>query len=1839
MKKVIFIFFSLLLSLTAMADHYSQLWKKVEEAKSKDLPKTQINILNQIINKATLEKNYGQLLKAELSRGNCMAAISPDSVAPFLSLIETRQKQVNNPVIKAVYASVLGAIYAQNPFNENDVVAKEKSKKWYQLSMTNPDLLAKNKCSDYEPAIVKGDYSQVFNGDLLHVVGMQASAYKTLVDYYSRHGNRAAACLSALMEVEQSKSQFSSKKLRPRYLQRLDSLISLYGDLPECGEVAIERYNAMSDDDFAGEQERYRYVNDAIARWSAWSRINQLVNAQKRLEEPKITYATDRNVALPDTPVKLHLTAIRNVGQLSVSVFKVNIDGNKSVGNIDNQKNFAAIKPYISGDTLFTTSRQYANPIWQTHADSLLIKGLPVGVYLVEVRTNGNMNVVRRNLLHVSNLYAITQTLPDKKLRFAVVNATTGAPVANASLLLTSYNNNGKGMVTIRTDKNGETTYNYAGNRPNTLWVSTADDRAAVPQQVNSYYYWNDGVDTDYRLSLYTDRAIYRPGQTVHASAIAWKADKKTLKSTPAVNTSMTIRLLDANRKVVGEHSVTTDSYGSATTDFVLPSSGLTGRFYITANGDKYSTSTDIRVEQYKRPTFEVNFDKYKASYKAGDTINVRGVATTYSGMPVQHAKVSFSITRSQGPWWWNFSPKETIDQDTLTTDDNGAFTVRLPLAYPQNLDLDQKVFFNFDINATVTDGAGESHESTTTIPLSNRTTFLGSNLPDRVLRDSLRAITFSCRNLQGEAVSDVVRYRFDNGSWQQTKTNEPTPLAGKLASGLHRLEAICQSDTLRRDVVVFTLNDKHPATRTHDWAYCSHTQFPTDGKPVQVQFGSSDMGPSIYYTIIANNKVIEQGHKVVNNAVLTRSFKYEESYGDGLTITAAWVVDGQLYAHSYFISRPVPDNKLRLTWKTFRDKLQPGQGEQWTLHVASPDGKPAKATLLSTMYDKSLDAIQSFSWNFNNSFNFFGAPAEWTGRFGDSFSNSRYNGIEALKVPQLSFSHIDDQLIYGFNNMVEPLAFLSGSVMGVKVRGARMAMSNMARSRDEVMLAKTETSEDAASEQPAQSSASTSLRENLQETAFFFPALSTDNNGNVDLSFTLPESVTTWRFLGLAHDSLMNYGLINAEAVASKSVMVQPNLPRFLREGDHSMLSTRIFNTTDQALKGNAHLIILDPETDKTLFSATLPFRTEAKGTATASFDVDTKALAKKANGQNVLVVRITADGTGFSDGEQHYLPLLPNREQVINTIPFYQHNAGKKTIDISKLFPTDAKNRRLTVEYTNNPAWLVIQSLPTLANPCTKDAMSLASAIYANSIGRMILTSSPKIAQVVKLWQQETGKETSLTSNLDKDEDLRALLLDETPWVADANRETEQKRLLAGFLDATTIDYRLNSFSSQLIKLQNADGSFSWWPGMKGSVYMTTMVAETLSRLKALSGEQAVAAQSALANSLTKSFSYLDKMMAKEVVELKTLAKKGHKNLIPSEMAVHWLYANALNNRAKTADITYLVNLLDKAPTKLTIYGKAVSAVILAQYDKREHAQEYLQSLREYTVYTDEAGRYFDTPNAYYSWYDYRIPSQTAAIEALKLLSPNDTTIAQMQQWLLHEKRTTAWSTNINSVNAVYAFLYGADGKADMSKLADSEPTGLYLDGQPLNMPKATAGIGYVKVSEPLGSTTTAPRKLVADKTSTNTSWGAVYGQFQQKATSVANAGSGLKISRQIYLADDKSATDRTAFKVGQKVVVRITIDADRDYDFVTVQDKRAACLEPVSQLSGYHWGYYLAPQDNTTNYYFDQLSKGRHVVENTYYIDRPGTYSTGVCTAQCTYAPEFSAREAAKTLEVEK
>ena len=1815
MKKVLGFIVFFLLPLFANAQTFQQLWNKVGEAAKKDLPQTQLAIVKQIESKALKEKQYGHLLKAQLRHGVLQTDITPDSVGAQVKRMERQYNLFCDPALKAVYATAIGKLYGMLG-TDSDEIAMEK---WFAKAMVSTSALASQKSDGYEPAVIKGNDSGIFNNDLLHVIAMETNRYSTAFSYYQEHGNRKAACYMVMLMVDENMGRWGDSVSA----YKLDSLLKVYQDLPVACELAILRLRTMNEESV---EAKVMFINQALGKWGTWKRANYLRNQLKLLEQPSYSINIANTAILPNSDFKLSINSIKNIAKLNISIFKVSIEGNTHL-DPSISSDYTKLKKYIATSPVATYQRTYDGlPAWKSTSDSIMLSGLPVGVYMIESSTDNKNIKVSRRLLRVSDVFVIHQTLPDNKIRLAVVSATTGKPLPDAKIVITNYNYNGKASndkQTIAVDKNGEVTCSYK-NTPRFIYAYTPTDKASAENNLYAHFNYYKPSEQQHKIAVYTDRSIYRPGQNVHVAAVAWEAIKEELSSKVAPNRSLTFTLMDANYKKVADKQVATDNFGTASADFTLPQHGLTGSYSVevkTTDSDR-SARAHFHVEEYKRPLFQVAFDKFGGNYKAGDTVTLRGVATTYSGVPVQNANVKYTVSRRMGLRWYNWGSRENalILSNSTVTEKDGSFMIRVPMSYPANTRSHGSAFFEFDINATVTDMSGETHEAETSLPLSNRNAVLTSNLPDKILNDSLKSVTFVYKNLLGEEVNGIVRYKFDNGSWNEAKTNSAVAIDCNLGSGLHHLEAICGTDTLKNEFVVFALHDKKPATTTRDWFYVSASQFPSDGSPVYVQVGSSDIGNRLYYTILSGTKVVERGSKPFSNNVFTRALKYDNTYGDGITIALAWVMEGKLYEHNVKVSRPVPDTKLRTAWKTFRNKLVPGQKETWTLQILSPVGKQTQAQLMASMYDRSLDAIYPHSWQINNNFSFSLPYSVWQG---PSTYTSYLNGSQTfsnLKVEDMSFTHFDNSL-FQISHPFEEVLRLNSRVLMSKSAVALNDEAMIGSGLSAKIKAKVGGSRARAtleSQELEEENATNGIRENLTETAFFYPALLTDSSGCVNISFTLPESVTTWRFMGMVHDSKMNNALVDAEAVASKTLMVQPNMPRFLREGDKGQISTLVLNTSNKDIACRVKLQILEPETEKVIFEKENTCSVIANGSAFAGFDVDAAQLLQQSKGKTLFAARIVAEGDGFSDGEQQWLPLLPDREYVVNTIPFYQNRKGDKDIDLNSLFPSDSKDRKVTIEYTANPLWLVIQSMPTLANPNDKDAASLSAAIFANVLGKKILSSSPLIAKTIALWKHESDKQNSLVSNLAKDSELKTMVLDETPWVNDADNETERKQQLADYLDENTLTYRISDFASKLRSLQNGDGSFSWWPGMAGSSLMTASVVETLTRLNHLVQTQTTG----INEIIDKSFRYLDSKMADEVAELKKLEKEGKKALSPSELACHWLYSSALAKRSNTSDMEYLMNLLDKSTGSLTIYGKAGSAVILAQYGKQSHAKDIIESIRQYSVYTDEMGRYFDTSRARYSWCDYRIPTQTFAIEALRLVVPEDTTtVNQMLQWLLQEKRTTMWSTTINTINVIYALLSGNGAMTLDQHLAGSQPAVFSIDGNQVALPDATSGIGYVK-------TTVDPakaHKLKVQKLTEGTSWGAVYAQFTQNSSKVKAAESGLNIQREVISTG--------SMKVGDKIKVRLTVNAVRDFDFIQIQDKRAACLEPVNQISGYHGGYYAAPKDNVTNYFFDHMRKGRHIIETEYYINRKGDYISGIATIQCAYSPEYVGREQGK------
>lgn len=1846
MKKLLSIIaISLLLAIELPAQTFSSLWAQVDKASKQDRPKTTLVALRQVENKAVKEKQYGHLIASLFSQILYQQQISADSVSNTIARIQTKATQLRKSDRIAslmFYVAMremensnrlkidsLGLYNAYRGFGNKSegksLVAELLADKTVAAQLTRNDAV-----KDFTPLVLQREGSRYFNHDLISLIASTLDDYEPLIDYYLQSGNRKAACIASARMLGNSIDGYRGDKA---LVARADSLIALFADLQECGALAIKKYDLMVSADFSAE-EKVKWIDEALSKWAKWQEIDYLHNERNFLTVPEVRFTLPAQTSRPAQNVMVDLFKVRNISKAQFAITPVRNCPKGVLETVSRTRKYASIKSYLVNSQARKVEKDFGkHPEYEVFKDSVCLGSLPLGTYYVSMTCDGKKYNYTDFLLFVTDLKVISLPLSAKEMRYVVVNATTGKPVPAAKLYVKTSKNDKEAVYT--TDSKGEC---VLGKGSFNCYVSATkdDDKALLSASIYNNFnsiYRNNGSAT--RHNIFTDRGIYRPGQTVHVSLLAYNVTKG-VETVVEAGQNVKVSLYDANYNNIGKATVMTNEYGVAATEFTLPEKTLSGLFHIrTASG-----SESFRVEEYVRPTFEVSIPRPKVNYRQGDTITVKGTAKAYSGAPLGNARVVYNVKRQQS-WWWRMTGEgnNVLLSDTVTTDMQGNFEIRMPMLMPEDNASDEAKqagrwwicpprFYDIVAEATVTDLAGESHSASLSLPISNRESILTSNLKEMMLRDSVNTVTFTRRNQAGTEIEGIVSVAVDGRKISDVEVGKVFTLPRNLASGVHSLLAICEKDTIKQSFVIFSMDDKRPVISTPDWYYLSSNRFSSEkGNPVYVQFGSSKRDSYAYYALFSGDKVLESGAVKIDSSLVTRQFEYKAEYGDGVCLSLAWVRDGVLYEHSATITKPLVDKSLSMKWTTFRNRIQPGQRETWTLSVTDSEGKPADANVMATLYDKSLEAITPFSWHFSDPRHIYVASQSWqtAKSFPDNFHG--YATFKRRDYTSLAFDVLDRTYLsfgcfFSIEEVSRPLmrssAKLSAGVnnMGMVLMAKKEMAAPIIERHSEVEL------EDAAETVEEQIGKDVALREKLGETAFFLSDVRTDADGVATLSFTLPESVTTWRFLAFANDKNMRFGMMKDEVVAQKQLMIQPRMPRFLREGDKCSVPASIANLTEKVLDVKVRLTLLDAETGESVAIYNNKVEVKPGESSAVNFDIDSKGLEGK-----MLVAKWIADAGTFSDGEQHYLPVLSAKELMLDTRTFVLQSPGEKEVEIKSMLPLNAEKARLSLEYTDAPEWLLIQSLPQIADASDDNAISLVASYYANTLASHIAKSNPDIAETVREWTQDYS---SLESPLDKNEELRHTILAETPWMVDADSETAQRKMLYRLFDASLLASR-QAFALQHLKaLQLADGGFSWWKGMESSRYMTVAVTQTLLRLQAMVGEG-----NAYDGIITNAFRYLDKEIAKDVKYMKEAKRKKNEPWL-SSFDLDYLYCRAIYNGKMSAsvkaDIDFMMAYIVKNTRYLDMQSKAGAAIILSRFGNKKAADEYLQSIIEHTVYKEDMGRYFDSYRAAYSWADYRIPTQTSVIEAIKALRPEQRqTISEMQRWLLQSKRTQAWDTPINAINAIYAF-FGPDFALRHGMQAE-----ISLGTKILEPDTYASALRYEKVSVPLDeysafsplSSAVAP-KLKIDKKSDGESWANVYLQYVVPASDAKDAANGISIRREL---------SSKALKVGDKVTVTITITADRDYDFVTVTDHRPACLEPVKQLSEYRNGCYQVMRDSQSQYHFSKMAKGKHVITTEYYVSRAGDFTAGTATVQCAYAPEFAGRTAGKTISSRK
>lgn len=1873
----------------ANAQTFDKLWKQVDQAEQKSLPQTVIQLTNEIYKKAETEKNSPQMLKAYTWRMKYREMLTPDSFYVNLNGLEQWAKTAEKPMDRAVLNSLIAGIYSDYAsrnrwqiFQRPNIVDETPSadiREWsgnmfvQQVmqhtteALKDKELLLATSARIYIPFVELGDASEYYRHDMLHLLGSRGvdalknvngldkdsvvnagieNIYQEMLDTYKRVNMDDGYVLTMLNYLDWRRNSDNTfvpyrapQKLigltQDPYLAGLDKLRTEFKTHDICAEVYLAKARYAIE---KGQQAMALQICDeAVRLYPDYKRINALKNLKLEILNPALYVRADE-VAYPGADMKLMVNH-KNLDGFTVRLYQEK----KLVA----EEHYSLLCPenYQERDTVFT------------------FKAPAEGSYVMRIVPDSKARENSESKLNVTRFKVLTLRLPGDQYEVVALDCMSGQPVEGA--LITLYTNDEKKLTEFTTNAEGKAKFTY--KREYRYLTATKGRDMAMPLQGiygGNYTYYTDNKPADY-VKLLTDRLLYRPGQTVYVKGIAYEQQLDT--ANVLANRTYTLTLTDANRQEVGRRELRTNEFGSFVTDFTLPAACMNGTFTLSTE----KGTTTIRVEEYKRPTFDITFDKLTGSYSLGDKVEVKGSVKTFSGVSLQDLPVNYTVTRFLRFGWRGVQTGvEPVASGSVLLNEDGQFTVPVLLEGDKKMDLG---YYVFRIDATVTNLAGETQTSSYNVSVGNRSVTLGANIQNPLCKDDSIRLTFIATNLDGQPVSVEGTYKLypvADGTKSEDVikgtpafsgtfvSNKETLLPGwtSVSSGEYLLVMSAKDDqgrevTNKEEVILFSTADKRPPVNIPVWYYAENTSFDA-AHPAVFYLGTSKKDAYVMMNLFSGNTMLESRILRLSDSIERFEFPYKESYGNGLSATFCFVKDGGVNQQTVRMTKRLPDKTLTMKWEVFRDKLRPGQEEEWKLTIKTPQGMPAMAEMLATMYDASLDKIWKDTQNLKLIYNLSLPIARWMDGYWGMNSYNYWFPYKSLKVLPMTY---DRFIIPGAAGMIpETEIYTYGSTVarGVRVRGLAKAEANApmmsmvskeaASDKADVVFTE-ELAEGAAGENLPE--ATEELRTNFAETAFFYPQLRTNEQGEVSFSFTMPQSLTRWNFRGYAHTKGMLTGMIDGSAVTSKEFMLTPNLPRFVRVGDKTSVAASVANLTGKNLTGTVSFILFDPMTEKIISTQKQKFTVEAGRTTGVNF------LFTVTDKYDVLGCRMIADGGSFSDGEQHLLPVLSNKANLVETVPMPVRGEETRVFSLDSLFNGHSKSatdRRLTIEFTGNPAWYAIQALPSLSMPDNSDAISWATAYYANTLASYIMNSQPRIKAVFDSWKLQGGTKETFLSNLQKNQEVKNILLSESPWVMEAKTEEEQKERIATLFDLNNIRNNNITALTRLKELQQPDGSWAWYKGMNGSRYITNYIVELNARLamltgKPLEGDALVMQRTAL--------SFLNKEALEEYKNIRKAEKNGDKVKGLSASALKYIYLIAISGEQiplaenQTA-YNYFLSKVTETLTTRSMTDKALAAIVLEKAGHKKEALEFIASLKEFLTKTDEQGMFFAFNENPHSWGGLQIPAHVMVMEALELVSGDSSTVEEMKLWLLKQKQTQAWDSPVTTADAVYALLQGGtnllESQGDVRIVIANEVL------ETLSPAKTTVpGLGYIKKTFTDKKVVDA-RKVTVEKRDAGIAWGAVYAQYQEDMSQVKQQGGELNVDKKLYVErlvnnvrQLQPVTAGTELAVGDKVISRLTIRLDRPMDFIQLKDQRAACFEPMETLSGYRWnngfGYYVDIKDASTNFFFDGLGKGVFVLEYSYRVSRSGTYETGLATLQSAYAPEYVSHSASMKVTV--
>ena len=1856
----------------------------------------QASVDKKAITEAIHKKNTPLLIRSLITRMKNQLEKDSDTFPELIKEVEKYAEEcpdsVSVALLHSMIAEMYNSYYQQNRWNieqrtpltgyiPEDIrewtsnLFQKKIKQELTKSLQPVYLLQQTPISQYDLILRKGEDMSKLRPTLYDFLSFRAidiqpsdKWYEELIAFRRTQPEKQALLID---ELAYWRYQYDTQAVNTvNYENRLDSLYRAYKNKPFAAEIQIAKMNLLQQERYQGDKTHqdsiqtliYNLCKECIAQYPQYNRVNVFKNKLNNMEMPILDVQCDNNV-YPGKPFTLHLKYI-NTPRLVVRIYKSLRQPEDAWRNL--YKNSKSKRGELVKESTFDMHL----PNSYTETDSTLTIPMDeLGLYEYEITVPGKQLTVS-NRFSVSRLAVITRNQANHS-EVLVTDLESGKPIEGATIIYYKTN-----MMNGTAQRQGEVKTDNLGiailptrKKIEQIRPIFHEDTSAIFTHIYPRGNFSSEQETQkIDLSLFTDRGIYRPGQNIFFKGIAYIKD--TDDPHTIAGRSYTVTLRDANYKEVASKKFKTDRFGSFSGEFTISSQTLSGNFTLVSE----RTRRNIRVEEYKRPTFKVSILPIKEEVAFGNPVKLIGKAQTFSGVNVQEGEINWTITRR--PFWarfympdpFNFTHKQ-VANGTAKIDNNGNFTITFTPERPKTLDM-RPAFQSYEVTATLTDSKGETQETNYTFSVGDTGILLDIQIPKQEMEsDSAKAMvtaytvnrqktpakgSYTIYSLSDEKAekdlfgTDLYKINKTIATGAFTTEEEISSDAFRgLPAGRYRLE-VKTSDSngkevsANQDFILYSYQDKRPPVFMHTWLIKKHTDC-LPGEEAEFIFGTSDNDSYILYEIYtATDKCTKRELIRMNNENQTFRLPFKETDGEGFTVSFTFVKDGKLYIKQVPIQRRQPDRRLTIRPETFRDHLLPGSKENWKFRITDADSASVSAEILASMYDASLDKLLPFSWSFSpKRYIYLYAPRFETGTAFQSKREYETGKVKERTVPMFQYDRLDWQnvLSLGWQYKTSNRSFLTGAVMKSTVSSAVAEVLDIrddsapleepavkAKQEAVVIIAEEEIEESGA---PISQNNQIGLRENFAETAFFYPALVTDQTGNVTFSFTMPESNTTWKLQLLAQTEDLKYGYLSREIITNKPLMITPNLPRFLRQGDEVTLTAQLSNQSSALMDGRTTLELFDPANDQPMdciIKSQKPFTLKADSTTTVSWSFK---VPTSTNG--IIGYRIMAESDKGSDGEQHLIPLLSNELLITESTPFYLFDKNEKEIRLKE--NKGIRPFRTTLELTANPIWYAVQALPSLSQPENDNVISWFAAYYSNTLASYIANAHPRIRQIINQWKTQGGNASTLFSNLEKNTELKNILLQETPWVLEADNEAEQKKRLSLLFDINRAAEQRETALRHLLEQQTPDGGWGWFKGMYASQKVTLYILKGMSQLTTLNAVEYSQQEKEMQ---MKALKFADKQIQANNEALQKIKNWQRNEISPLEIEylfVRSQYRDIPELGSAREAIRYYTDLAEKQWEIQSVQCKGEIAWLLWQNGKKELAGKIINRLRKTASNSADKGMYWANNRRAIDSFTSPIDTHCLLMTLFSEVSPDKKETDRMKQWLLSQKQTQNWESVPATVNAIYALLLTG------SDWLETENTCTVQWGkQTYSTKNGEQATGYLKTTI-ADDNTVSPQKnlLVIRKEGKASAWGAVYEQYFQNINEIKKQKGILNIEKKLFVETNngtglqlRPVTPDEPLRIGDKVIVRLAIRTDREMNYVALKDLRAGCFEPAEQLSGttYRDGisYYQSPTDASENFFFERLPEGTFVLEYAVYASRAGKYAGGISTIQCLYAPEF-------------